>query len=329
VLKAIEDLNYVPNSAARGLRTRKSGLIALLVPEIVNSFYTTIARGVEDVTNEHGLQVILGNSDENVAKERDYIDLMIAANVEGMIVAPASRASRNLRKLEEFRIPFVVIDRRISGIDCDVVRGDNLESSRGLMRHLIGLGHSRIALVNGSLDTSAGQERQDGYLATLGEAGLDVDERLISDGTWFIEDAERRVDSLLESGADFTAVFAGNNFMAIGTLRALRRRGLRVPEDVALVCFDDIEAAAEVDPFLTVMSQPAYTMGSLAAQLLIQRIAERFTGAPREVVLTPRMIVRRSCGAPGAAAGNASSPGPGEPGQGIRALAPDAGAERS
>ena len=297
VIKAAAELAYLPNGMARGLKTQRSGLVALLVPEIVNSFYTTLSRGVEDVANANGLQVILGNTDESVAKERTYVELMITTRVDGVIVAPAGRTAGHLKSLLTAAVPAVLVDRTVPGLAADVVRGDGVGGAERLTRHLIGLGHRRIALLNGHLDTSVARDRERGFRHALASAGIAVDERHVSAGAWFIDDAETRAGGILDAPDPPTAIVAANNFMAIGALRALRQRGSRVPDDVALVSFDDIEDAAEIDPFLTALSQPAYIMGTIAMQLLLERITRSCKGAPREIVLSPRLLVRRSCGA--------------------------------
>jgi LacI family transcriptional regulator len=191
----------------------------------------------------------------------------------------------------------VLIDRRVDGFPGDIVRGDSETATLRLTEHLLALGHRQIAFVNGNLETSVARERDAGFQRALAAAGLPVVAEAITAGTWFIEDAEARVNALLERKHPFTAIVAANNFMAIGALRALRLHDLRVPDDVALVCVDDVAVAAEIDPFLTVMAQPAYTMGTLAMRLLLERINGTFKGEPREVVLAPRLLVRRSCGA--------------------------------
>lgn len=297
VLVAADELDYVPNGLARSLKTQRSGLIALLVPEIVNSFYTTISRGVEDVANASGLQVILGNTDESVGKERAYVELMIATRVDGVIIAPAGRTANALKPLLASAVPTVLVDRAVAGFPADVVRGDSMAASGTLAKHLLALGHQRITLINGHRDTSVARDREAGFRAAMADAGVTVDERLISSGTWFIDDAEVRTGAILDEDTPPTAILAANNFMAIGALRSLRKRGRRVPEDVALVCFDDIPDAAEVDPFLTAMAQPAYTMGTLAMQLLLERISGTFRDSPREIILSSHLLIRRSCGA--------------------------------
>jgi LacI family transcriptional regulator len=297
VIRAVDELQFVPNAMARGLKTKRSGLIALLVPEIINSFYTTVARGIEDIANEHGFQVILGNTDEDTVKEKAYVELMVANHIDGIIIAPAGRSGKHLSTLLTRKVPTVVVDRRVEEFDADTVIGDSFEGSVLLTNHLLKLGHRQIAFLNGDIETSSARDREAGFLAALALAGVAPNPDWMSRGTWFIEDAEERTRRLWSEAPGFTAIFAANNFMAIGALRALRRLGVGVPNDLALVCFDDVEAAADIDPFLTVMSQPAYTMGTLSTQLLLERVNGKFAGPFREIVLTPSLLLRRSCGA--------------------------------
>src|SRR4051812_38757711 len=161
---------------ARGLKTQRSGLVALLVPEIVNSFYTTISRGVEDVANANGLQVILGNTDESVAKERAYVELMISTRVDGVIIAPAGRKPTSLKPLLANSVPTVLVDRSVAGFPADVVRGDSMAGAQILTRHLLALGHRRIALINGHLDTLVARDREAGFRAAMADAHIQIDE---------------------------------------------------------------------------------------------------------------------------------------------------------
>ena len=315
VLAAVESLGYVPNGLARGLKTQRSGLVALLVPEIMNSFYTTLSRGVEDVANAHGLQVILGNTDESLAKERAYVDLMTSTRVEGVILAPAGDSRETLGVLAAQSVPTVLIDRTVPGYGGDLVRGDSIAGAHDLTRHLLTLGHRRIALVNGHPDTSVAQERATGFRMALEEAQIPAHDCSISFGTWFADDAALRTGALLDAPATPTAILAANTFMAIGALRALRQRGLHVPDDVALACFDDIEDAAEIEPFLTALAQPAYTMGEVAMRFLLDRISGEYDGAAREVVLPPSLLVRRSCGSSARAPNHHARQHPALPGE--------------
>jgi DNA-binding LacI/PurR family transcriptional regulator len=278
------------------LKTRRAGLVALLVPEIVNTYYTTMVRGAEDVANAHGLLVIVGNTDEGVVKQERYIQLMVS-RVDGMIIVPAGRGGEDLQLLLDHHAPTVLIDRFVEGFPADSIRGDQFGGALTLTQHLLALGHRQIAFVTTNRDTTTAREREAGFRLALSAAGHPVDDRLVSAGTWLSEDAETRVAALMDAEVSFSAIVAANTSMAIGALAALRARGRRVPEDVALVCFADIEVAAEIDPFLTVMAYPAYAMGAQAMQLLMERITHSQEGPPREIVLRPRLVVRRSCGA--------------------------------
>ena len=298
VLSASEELGYVPNAVARSLKTQRSGFIAFIVPEIINDFYTTLSRGVEDVANASGFHIMLGNTDEKTSKEKSYIELMVANAVEGLIIAPSSTSSKSYRLLAERNIPTVLVDRIVKGFSSDTVRSDDRKGAELLTNHLLGLGHRRIALINGHPETSVAIDRDAGYRATLAKAGIDYDPALVSWGPWFTDDADRRVGAMLSGGVAFTAVIGANIFMTVGAIRALRRQNLRIPDDVALVSFNDLDLAAEIDPFLTVLSQPIYTMGRIAMGLLIDRIQQKGGGPVRDVVLSPSLVVRRSCGTP-------------------------------
>jgi LacI family transcriptional regulator len=296
VQSAAETLGYVPNAVARSLKTQRSGFIAFIVPEITNDFYTTLSRGVEDVANSNGFHIMLGNTDENTVKEKSYIELMVANAVEGMIIAPSSTSSKSYRLLAERRIPTILVDRVVKGFVSDTVRSDDHKGAELLTRHLLDLGHQRIALINGHPETSVAIDRDRGYRVTLERAGIPYDPALVSWGPWFTEDAERRVETMLSSGIRPTAVIGANIFMTIGAIRAFRARGMTAPQDFALVSFNDLDLAAEIDPFLTVLSQPIYSIGRIAMGLLIDRIRNKATEPPRDVVLSPSLIVRKSCG---------------------------------
>jgi LacI family transcriptional regulator len=200
----------------------------------------------------------------------------------------------------------VLLDRAIDGVPADVVIGDNIGGARKLTEHLIGLGHRRIALVNGAPEVPTARDRRRGYLETLRDHGITPQPELIIDGVYRRDSGTRAARQLLALPDDQrpTAIFAANNFLAVGVIEALRAFQVIIPRDIAVVCFDDIEMAAALDPFLTVMAQPARTFGTIAAQFLLERLeptssdagVPRATPAPRRVVLPPELIVRVSCG---------------------------------
>lgn len=294
VAEAIAELGYVPNVAARSLRSRRTRSIALIVPDITNTFWTTVARGVEDAARGQGYTVLLGNSDENPDKQASYLETVAAQRADGVLIAPCDSAAARLALLRERGIPTVVLDRRVAGWDVDTVRGDSVSGAYALTAHLLRLGHRRIALITGTADTSVSQDRLLGYRAALAEAGVAFDAALVRSGNFKQDTAHAETARLLDEGREVSAFFAANNAIALGVIAALRDRRLRIPQDVALVAFDDIAGAAQVFPFLTVAAQPAYEMGATAARLLLGRLLG--AAPPQQVVLPCTLIVRYSCG---------------------------------
>jgi LacI family transcriptional regulator len=294
---AIAELGYVPSRLARGLSGRKTGTVALIVPDVANPFFTLVVRGAEDVARRAGFRIILCDTRADLALERDVIEEMIAHRVEGIAIAPVSDGSRpHLRRLTRFGVPFVLLDRTVNGVDADVVIGDSVGGAQRLVEHLIGLGHRRIGMIVEADDVSTARDRRRGYEQALEHAGLPLDPALIALSTVDPEGGFAGMEELLSSEPRPTAVFTVNNLVALGAIEAVRAQGLEVPDDVALVCFDDIEHASRLYPFLTVMVQPAETFGTLGTQLLLERIHGDGNRRHRVVVLPAEFIVRRSCG---------------------------------
>jgi LacI family transcriptional regulator len=298
VLKAIEELGYVPNSFARSFVLQKTSSIGLIISDITNPFFTTLARGVEDTAMKNQFNVILCNTDEDPEKEQIYLEVLLRKRIDGIILASASGKRGPLKNILMRDLPLVLIDRRIEHLDSvDVVRGDNVLGAYLLTKHLTSLGHRRIGIIVGNRHISTATERVEGYKRALTESGIPVEEGLIRFGRYSKEDGYRLAKDLLTMDNPPTAIFGGNNFIAIGAIRAIRDLGLKVPEDVGLVSFDDIESLSEVYPFFTVVTQPAYSMGVIATELLIRRIEGRDkVKEKREVVLQPELIIRESAG---------------------------------
>src|SRR5689334_9026014 len=307
VEQAIRELGFVPNALARQLLRGRTHTLALLMSDIGNPFFTQIARGVEDVAQRNGYTVIFGNSDESVEKERQYLHALLGRRIDGLLIAPAGNGSRPMLDLLVQRgTPFVLLDRAIDGVPADVVIGDSIGGSRQLTEHLISLGHRRIALVNGDPQVPTARDRRRGYQEALRDHGIAPQPELIIDGVYRRDSGTRAARQLLALPRDQqpTAIFAANNFLAVGVIEALRAAQVIIPRDIAVACFDDIEMAAALDPFLTVMAQPARTFGTIATQFLLERLdpspgaaGPRDAGASRRVVLPPELIVRVSCGA--------------------------------
>jgi LacI family transcriptional regulator len=296
VEQAIQELHFLPNIAARSLRSRRTNTLALILPDITNPFWTTVARGVEDEAQNGGYSVFLCNTDEDPAKLQRYQEVVIGQRVDGVIISPFSSDASSLARLRDQRIPVVVMDRRIEGWEVDTITCDSVSGAYRLVKHLIGLGHRPIAVISGPESTSTAEDRIAGYCLALAEAGLAVDQGLIKRGEYRASSGEKLTEQLLAEGRCPRAIFAANNVIALGVIKALANHGLRIPQDVALVCFDDLPALSTIFPFLTVVVQPAYQLGQRAAQMLLSRLAGEAELPPRHTVLPTELIVRYSCG---------------------------------
>ncbi len=294
VLKAIEELGYRPSRVARSLRVQRSRIIGLIISDIQNPFFTALVRAVEDVAYEHDYAVFLCNSDEDIEKEGLYVDLMKAEHVAGVVISPTREDVSRARDLVEAGIPVVTIDRVIQGLLVDSVMVDNVGAAYALVDHVIRDGHTRVAAVVGVSTATTGRERYEGYKRALADHGLSVDRDLIRRGLPKEHVGYEMTKELLSLPHRPTALFTGNNLLTLGALRAIRERGLRIPDDIALVAFDELDWMPLFDPALTVAAQPTYELGRQATELLLKRIGG-WDEPPQKVVLTPTIHIRRSC----------------------------------
>jgi LacI family transcriptional regulator len=292
----IADLNYVPNTLARSLRFKKTRVLALILTDITNPFWTTVARGVEDVANAHGFNVILCNTDEDEVKQSDYLQVLLQKRVDGFVFVPARSTAECVKPIQAQKVPVVVLDRQIPDAAVDVVRSDSEGGAYELVRHLLALGHRRIAVLSGPEAISTAADRVAGYRRALADAALPTAAELVFHGGYNQDGGYRTARKALAEVPRPTAFFAANNFIAIGAFRALREAGLRVPDDVAMVCFDDVPQWLQINPFLTIASQPAYQMGRQATELLLERISAHDPPEAREVVFPVDVIIRKSSG---------------------------------
>ena len=292
---AIAELGYVPNRVARSLRSKQTHTLALILTDITNPFWTTVARGVEDVASADGFNVILCNTDESEPKENSYVRVLLQKQVDGFVLVPADRTSRSVTLIRKQQVPLVILDRTVPA-PVDIVRSDSEGGAYLLTRHLLELGHRHIAMLSGPEEVSTAVDRAAGYRRALTEAGVSVDERTVRYRAFTQEGGYLMTQEVLTVRPRPTALFAANNFIAIGAFRALREVGLRVPEDIALVAFDDLPPTFTMEPFLTVAAQRAYEMGRRATQLLLQRLIEATPGPAQEIILPTDLVVRRSSG---------------------------------
>ncbi len=300
VEEAIRELGYRPNRLARGLRLKQTHTLALAVTDITNPFWTTIVRGVEDAAHQSGFSVILCNTDESEEKQNQYLDVLVQKQVDGILLAPVCASDELCDWIEKLAIPVVMLDRRIPFAQVDVVRGDSEDGAYRLVQHLIALGHRRIAILSGPKEVSTAQDRVAGYCRALAENGLEICQDWIQYGKFSQASGYEMARQVLGICPCPTALFAANNFIAAGALRALYDLGLKVPEDVSVVAFDDVTNGQPVEPFLTAADQPAYEMGRRATELLLARLSDQIEDAYQEIVLPVKIIIRRSSGPPSA-----------------------------
>ncbi|MER7928331.1 LacI family DNA-binding transcriptional regulator [Streptomyces sp. NPDC096057] len=302
VLTAIEELGYTPNTLARSLVTSRTRSIGLAVSAISNPYFTEILQGVEAGALEQGYSLLIADPHDDPEHERTVVQLLHERRVDGMIVAPSAAPDALVAYLGRHSVPTVFLDRLVEAppgdaAPFDQVSAENIEPTARLVTHLAELGHRRIGLVAGLPGLSTTGERIAGYRQGLAAAGLPYEERLLAHGDSESAAAERATGSLLSLAAPPTALITANNAMTIGALRALRERGLSVPGDLALCCFDDFAWADLFEPRLTAIAQPSKEIGAEAVRLLLDRLASPDRAA-RVVRLPCAFVHRSSCGCP-------------------------------
>ncbi len=291
---AATELNYVPNMLAHSLRSKSTRTIALMLADITNPFWTSVARGVEDAASKQGFIVIFCNTDENAAKEEQYLSMLLRRRVDGVLLVPISSSGETVEQLQAQGVEVVLLDRRVEDALVDVVRGDSFGGAYRLIRHLTDLGHREIAILNGSETISVSTERLNGYLQALQEVGIERDQALIFHGHFTVESGYAMTRQLLAQPIRPTALFTANNFIAIGALRALSESKLRMPEEISIVSFDDLPFTYSQDQLITVAAQPTYDLGAIATRRLLKRITTEEKQSVEEIIVPVDVIIRSS-----------------------------------
>ncbi|RON97323.1 LacI family transcriptional regulator [Pseudomonas fluorescens] len=289
---AIKSLDYVPSAVARSLKAKTTATIGLLVPNSLNPYFAELARGIEDYCERNGYCVILCNSDDNPEKQRSYLRVLLEKRIDGLIVASAGGDSGLAQGLAGVKTPMVIVDRGLDGVDADLVRIDHEYGAYLATRHLLELGHRDIATIGGPASTSVAQMRLAGYCRALKEAGVEVrPERMLESD--FTSTGGYSAAAMLLEGNPPSAIFAGNDMIGIGVLRAAAERNVRVPSELSVIGFDDIQMSRYVYPALTTVGQSILQLGEMAAEVLLRRIATPNLGTDQRIV-TPSIVLRES-----------------------------------
>ncbi len=302
VRAAIRELDYRPNLLARSFRRRQTQTIGLLVPDNSNPFFAELARAIEDIGFAEQYNVILCNSDLSETKQSHYIDVLLDKRVDGIILTSSGlitgeTGADSAARIREAHVPFVVIDRDLGEYPVDQILVDNHQGGALAGRHLIELGHRRMACVVGPSDLTPSAGRIAGFRGALREAGIDLPDALVVQGDGRHSGGTASVRTLLQRNVDFTAIFAFNDVMAAGVIGELQRSGLRVPGDVSVIGFDDIPIAAAMYPSVTTIAQPIAEMARHGVDLLLRRIRGPDTPFER-LVLPTRLVPRESTASP-------------------------------
>ena len=272
ILKVAQELGYVRNDTAVALRTKKTGTIGVVIADNRNPFYAEVLNGIEAAAKEKKYHIILANTQRDYKKEEEAINLLLAKRVDGLLITPVQDRDDDIKNLIEANIPFVVVGRDFENIEVDAIYNDEVKGGFLATEYLIKKGHKRIALIDGFLYKSPAKGRLEGYKRALNKHRIPLEDSLISVGDINIEDGHERTKQMLEKNLDFTAIFAYNDMMAFGVMQAIKEKGLKIPEDIGLVGYDDISFCSLMDPALTTIRLKKQELGIKSFKLLLSRI---------------------------------------------------------
>lgn len=297
VLEVIDSMNYRPDHVARRMKVKSTDslVIGLIITDIGNPFFSNVAKGVEDVAFKNKHVLMICNTNEDPAKEKFFLNSMLSEKVSGAIIVPTSGNKSLYGKLVEDGFPMVMVDRRPSHLNVDTVSINNEAGGYQATKRLIQNGHTRIGIICGIKELSNTKERLTGYKKALKDMNIEVSEELITYGNYIESGGRKAMNTLLSLGRPPTAVFSTNNLMTLGCIKLLYQRKISIPDEMALIAFDDSTWAEALIPPLTTVKQPGYELGVNAAELLIKRLnnSDSYTV---NIVLNPELVIRQSCG---------------------------------
>jgi LacI family transcriptional regulator len=303
VLAAVDEIGYLPSAVARSLRKSETKIIGVLVPNVQNPFFAELVCGVEECCRLAGYSVFLCNSDNDPKRQQQYMRTLLEKRVDGLLLSSAGDDEALARIFKLASVPSVTVDRLVAGARADRVSVNNQQGAYKAVKHLIDLGHKRIACISGPAEFEVARERVEGWRQSLRDAGIEVDEALVTASDFSSPGGYEAARRLLRNQADpansspVTAIFASNDMMAIGALRAAAELGLKLPQQLSIVGFDDIELSRYVFPALTTVGCGVRQLGAEAGRVLIARI-ENPGAELKDVLLTPGLVVRESTAPP-------------------------------
>jgi LacI family transcriptional regulator, repressor for deo operon, udp, cdd, tsx, nupC, and nupG len=293
VLEAIQKLNYQPNMLARQLRKLETKTILVVVPDITNTFFSKVLRGIEHVAIENDYQVLLGDTGNNIERERGYLNILRQRKADGMILLTARLESHLLEEIAS-EFPVVLACEYLEGSTIPTVSIDNISSARKATEYLINLGHRRIGFISGPLNVILSRDRLKGFRQAMAQHNIPIESFLVQEGDFSFESGYNMMMKFLALDQPPTAVFASNDEMAIGAIKAIKSKGLRVPDDISVVGFDDIQFASIYEPALTTISQPMFEIGKKAMELLI-KLMNKDKLEKSQYILEDQLVIRETC----------------------------------
>lgn len=296
VEEAIRNLGYVPSAVARSLKSNSTKTLGMLIPNCTNPYFAEIVRSVEDHCFGAGYTLILCNTDDEPHRQSVYLQVLSEKRIDGLIIISTGNDSELLALVKGLTIPAVLLDREISHVPCDLVETAHMQGAMLATEHLLALGHTRIACIAGPEDLNSSAQRIQGWRNALAKAGAAADaDQLVWHSDFTSQGGCDTMKQVLQSPLKPTAVFVCNDLMGIGALSAAHEAGVRIPQDMSLVGFDDIELAHFTSPALTTVVQPKHRMGVMAVDMLLERIQSKREQS-RQVLLQPTLVVRASSG---------------------------------
>ena len=270
--EAIEELHYEVNEVARGLKTNATRTIGVVIPELNNTFCAEIITGMEDVLRSHGYATIVCDCRTDKKLEREAVEFLIRRRVDGIINMPVDEEGNHLKRFQKMGKPIVLIDRKIQGIDCDSVLVDNKKAAEDAVRYFIGRGHRNIGIIGGPEEVFTAQERMAGYYKALESAGIPVRESLIWHGDYTIQGGVRGLEELVQNNPEMTAVFVTNYEMTMGAMIGVNELGIRIPEQLSMIGFDNLQFARACNPKLTIVAQPTDGIAKEVAKVMLNHL---------------------------------------------------------